>query len=86
MAFANADCNKIAIENPVGIMSTRFRKPNQIINPYDFKGETESKRTCLWLKGLPNLIKTQDLPKEQRTQNIWKEFFEQIVKGELNKK
>ena len=55
MSFVNADCPKIAIENPVGIMSTRYRKPNQIIQPWMF-GDNAAKTTCLWLKGLPNLV------------------------------
>ena len=58
MLFANADCPKIAIENPVGIMSTKWRKPDQIIQPWMF-GEDASKKTCLWLKGLPNLYPTE---------------------------
>lgn len=58
MMFANADCQKIAIENPVGIMSSKWRKPDQIIQPYEY-GEPFSKKTCLWLKGLPNLIPTK---------------------------
>jgi site-specific DNA-cytosine methylase len=74
MQFVNADCDKIAIENPVGIMSTKFRKPNQIINPYQF-GSTECKKTCLWLKGLPNLVPTDICPPEKRTTNIWKAKF-----------
>lgn len=57
MLFANADCEKIAIENPIGCMSTHFRKPNQIIHPYMF-GDAERKSTCLWLKGLPELTPT----------------------------
>lgn len=57
MAFANADCERIAIENPVGIMSTEWRKPNQIINPWQF-GDAFEKKTCLWLKGLPELTPT----------------------------
>lgn len=57
MAFANADCPRIAIENPVGVMSSKWRKPNQIINPYEF-GDPFEKRTCLWLKGLPELKPT----------------------------
>lgn len=57
MAFANADCEKIAIENPVGIMSSEWRKPNQIINPWQF-GDAFEKKTCLWLKGLPQLTPT----------------------------
>lgn len=74
--FVMADCDKIAIENPVGIMSTCYRKPNQIYNPYDFAGETECKKTCLWLKGLESLKATQVLSKEQRTQGIWKAQFD----------
>ena len=57
MAFANADCEKIAIENPVGVMSSEWRKPNQIINPWQF-GDAFEKKTCLWLKGLPELTPT----------------------------
>lgn len=63
MTIANADCDKIAIENPVGIMSTKWRKPDQIIQPYQF-GDAYEKRTCLWLKGLQNLTPTKivDIP------------------------
>ena len=63
MTIANADCDKIAIENPVGIMSTKWRKPDQIIHPYQF-GDSYEKRTCLWLKGLQKLIPTKivDVP------------------------
>ena len=75
MKFVNADCDKIAIENPSGIMSTKYRKPDCTYNPYDFKGETECKKTCLWLKNLPVLVPTQVLPKEKRTQGIWKAHF-----------
>ena len=57
MRFVNAKCKHIAIENPVGCMSTRYRKPNQIIQPYWF-GDRAQKKTCLWLKGLPNLEPT----------------------------
>ena len=57
MAFATADCEKISIENPVGIMSSEWRKPNQIINPWQF-GDAFEKKTCLWLKGLPELTPT----------------------------
>ena len=65
MAFANADCDHIAIENPVGVMSTRWRKPDQIIQPYWF-GDPFEKRTCLWLKGLPKLQKTNEVKPEER--------------------
>ena len=57
MLFANADCEKIAIENPVGIMSSAWRKPDQTIQPWQF-GNAFEKRTCLWLKGLPKLKPT----------------------------
>lgn len=75
MKMINANCDKIAVENPVGIMSTLYRKPDCIYNPYDFVGETECKKTCLWLKNLPPLVPTQKLPKEKRTYNIWKAVF-----------
>ena len=55
MQFANSDCPRIAIENPVGIMSTVWKKPDQIIQPWQF-GHGETKKTCLWLKGLPTLV------------------------------
>lgn len=58
MQFVKADCPRIAIENPVGIMSTEYRKPSQIIQPWMF-GHGETKATCLWLKGLPPLIPTE---------------------------
>lgn len=75
MEFVKADCDRIAIENPSGIMSTLYRKPDCTYNPYDFEGETESKKTCLWLKNLPPLKPTQVLPKELRTQGIWRAHF-----------
>ena len=60
MAFANADCQRIAIENPIGVMSKHFRKPDQIIHPYYFAESEndencERKSTCLWLIGLKPL-------------------------------
>lgn len=57
MRFVDAKCDRIAIENPVGIMSGRYRKPDQIIQPYMF-GDPARKATCLWLKGLPKLEPT----------------------------
>lgn len=57
MALANAPIPQIAIENPIGIMSTRYRKPDQIIQPWQF-GHGETKATCLWLKNLPPLKPT----------------------------
>lgn len=62
MRFVNADCDKIAIENPVGVMNTCYRKPDQIIHPYMFaesEDDTDNyvtKATCLWLKNLPPLV------------------------------
>lgn len=58
MALANAPIEYIAIENPVGIMSKRWRKPNQTVQPWMF-GDEASKNTCLWLKNLPNLVPTK---------------------------
>ncbi len=62
MALANADIDFIAIENPVGIMNTRFRKPDQVVQPYFF-GDAASKSTCLWLKNLPLLEATDMVDK-----------------------
>jgi hypothetical protein len=65
MQFALADCDRIAVENPVGFMNSSYRKPDQIIHPYFF-AESEcdaenyhKKRTCLWLKGLPQLERSK---------------------------
>ena len=58
MALANAPIDKIAIENPVGIISSMWRKPDQIFQPYEF-GVSASKKTCLWLKNLPLLKPTK---------------------------
>ena len=69
MQFVNADCEKIAIENPVGIMSSVYRKPDQIIHPWQF-GHGEQKKTCLWLKNLPLLQSTNIV--SGREQRIWK--------------
>ena len=57
----DAPIPKIALENPIGIISTRIRKPDQIIQPWMF-GHPESKATCLWLKGLPLLRPTLLVP------------------------
>jgi hypothetical protein len=53
----NANIHKIALENPIGIISTKIRKPDQIIQPYEY-GHGETKSTCLWLKNLPLLVPT----------------------------
>lgn len=77
LKFANAPCDRIAIENPVGIMSTHYRKPDQIINPWQF-GHPETKKTCLWLKNLPPLVETENvyeymmtLPQKERNRIHW---------------
>lgn len=57
MQMMLADCPRIAVENPVGIMSKCYRKPDQIIQPYEY-GHPTRKATCLWLKGLPRLTPT----------------------------
>lgn len=54
MRFANANCDKICIENPIGYPNTHYRKPDQIIQPWQF-GHPFTKATCLWLKGLEPL-------------------------------
>lgn len=58
MRFVSADCDHIAIENPVGVMGTAYRKADQIVQPYEY-GDAARKSTCLWLKGLPKLIPTK---------------------------
>jgi site-specific DNA-cytosine methylase len=72
MKFANVKCKRVSIENPVGIMSTQWRKPDQIVQPYEY-GHMEQKKTCFWLKGLPKLVETENvkeqmllLPKKER--------------------
>ena len=54
MTIASADCEKIVIENPVGLPNSRYRKPDQIINPWQFR-HPFNKKTCLWLKGVEKL-------------------------------
>lgn len=82
-----ANIPRICIENPVSVISSRIRKPDQIVQPWQF-GHTEQKKTCLWLTGLPKLVPTDDrfaemmkLPKNKRERlhylspspNRWKE-------------
>ena len=62
MKLINCNIPKIAIENPIGYMSTYYRKPDQIIQPYWF-GEEKQKSTCLWLKNLPKLFPTNIVDK-----------------------
>jgi len=77
MKLANADIDRIAIENPIGVMSTKYRKPDQIIQPYQF-GDKAQKSTCLWLKNLPKLESTDIVDKG--------EFFEFISKKGVKKR
>lgn len=65
MEIANADCEKIVIENPIGVMSTVWRKPEQIIQPYMF-GDSAEKKTCLWLKGVEPLKTTNEVKPPER--------------------
>jgi site-specific DNA-cytosine methylase len=69
MEFTKTNIPRVAIENPIGIMSTIYRKPTQIIQPWMF-GHGETKATCLWLKGLPKLNATDVV--SGREQRIWK--------------
>ena len=70
MQLANADISKIAVENPVSIMSTKWRKPDQIVQPWMF-GHGETKATCLWLKNLPKLHPTDIVDgREQRLHRL----------------
>ena len=89
MKFVNADCPRIAIENPIGIMSTKYRKPDQIIQPWMF-GDKYTKSTCLWLKGLPKLKPTnivehgeyfEWVDKKGRKKRQPKWFFEALKKA-----
>lgn len=75
----NAPIKHIAIENPIGCISTRIRKPDQIIQPYDF-GEDASKSTCLWLRRLPPLIPTKKI--EPRFVNGKKRWANQTDSGQ----
>lgn len=66
MKFTDITIPKVCIENPVGVMSTIYRKPDQIIHPYFF-GDPHPKKTCLWLKGLPLLQPTNMVEPKYRT-------------------
>ena len=86
MKMINAPIKKIAIENPIGIMSTIYRKPDQIIHPYHF-GDPYSKSTCLWLKGLEKLkyIKLPIVDNAGYTQSDFedKSLPREVEKGEF---
>lgn len=65
MRLANANIEKIAIENPIGVVSSYWRKPDQIVQPYMF-GDEATKTTCLWLKNLPKLVSTDVVGRGER--------------------
>lgn len=75
----NAPIERIALENPVSVISSRIRKPDQIINPYEF-GHDASKKTCLWLKNLPKLASTNFI--EPRIINGRKRWGNQTDSGQ----
>ena len=77
MQLALANCPRVAVENPIGIMSSAWRRPDQIIHPWQF-GHPEEKSTCLWLLGVPPLQETENvreymmtLPKKERNKMWW---------------
>lgn len=77
MKFVNADCDKIAIENPVGVMTRYYRKADQYIQPLQF-GHPTTKRTGFWLKNLPKLIPTNIVEQEfhiSSTGRAWDKWF-----------
>ena len=65
----DAPIPRIALENPVSVISSKIRKPDQIIQPYQF-GHGETKATCLWLKNLPKLVPTDEV--KGRENRVWK--------------
>lgn len=69
LTLAHAPIDRIAIENPVGVLSTRWRKPDQIVQPWQF-GHGEVKATCFWLKGLPALVPTRIV--KGRYARVWR--------------
>jgi len=70
MRFVDAPIEKIAVENPIGCMSTKHRKPNQIIRPFMF-GHEYNKDVCLWLKNLPDLIPTKMIDPPYKKLDFW---------------
>ena len=88
MILANAE--RIAVENPIGIMSTCYRKPDQIIQPYEY-GHATKKATCLWLKGLPKLNPTNIVEPEKeaylysngKTKHYGKGIGEAVYNGKI---
>lgn len=87
MEFTKTNIPKVCIENPMGIMSTIYRKPDQIIHPYYF-GDEAQKTTCLWLNGLPKLFhaKEKDLFNDTITHVSKGDFYEFTTKDGVKKK
>lgn len=81
MKIADLKVERLCIENPVSIMSTRWRKPDQIIQPYEF-GHDASKKTCLWLKNLPPLVIDPAEYVQPRTVNGKKRWANQTDSGQ----
>lgn len=77
MKIWGADCEHLCIENPTGLPNSRFRRPDQVINPFEF-GDPERKRTCLWIRGLPLLIPDYRVPEplpHEVTPGGYKKYF-----------
>ena len=70
MRFVEAPVDKIAVENPIGCMSSKYRKPDQIVRPWWF-GDEYNKDICLWLKGLPKLAKTKVIELPYKKLDFW---------------
>lgn len=84
MQIVNAPIEKIGIENPIGVMSTRYRKPDQIIRPWMF-GHEYNKDVCLWLKGLPKLQPTKIIPGPYKKLDFWSNKRDDPANGSCKK-
>jgi len=83
MKLYNCGIPKISIENPIGVMSSHFRKPNQVLQPWMF-GHGETKATCLWLKGFPKLTPTNIVDgREQRLHNLSATFDKETFENKI---
>ncbi len=74
MRLYNAPVGKVAVENPIGVVSSMFRKPDQVLQPYQF-GHPERKATCLWLRGLPKLTPTNIVPLPEKRSEAHKMHY-----------
>ena len=89
MNFVHCDCEHVAIENPVGVMNTAYRKPDCIVHPYHF-GDDAKKKTCFWLKGLPplkptNIIEPTTVITGHGTDSPWHAYSWSLPKDERSK-